>query len=383
MRGWTSGDLAAWRERQAAALAGRRQAARGREKESVLQATVERWLEQRGYWRMTPKNMAMAVRGVVLGEMRGFFGHWPQARGNPLVADLLVVSWPKQRPPLFLELKARDKWQPGQKEAVWLGLWRVAWTVGEAFGHVEEWERVDANNPTGVGYGAGRQESDAPDERQAQTAERTTQTQEDCSPEKAQGPSVSGPALAQAFEHFWHRLKRFTPDLGAGPGPAPVPGGRAAVGVGDQDPAAPGPRSQARRGRRDGCGDHGGAEGLPLGVLPDAEGEGGVCRRPGHGAGAGDGRGPGGALQTGDGVRLGDCAGGGCGRGAGEDRRHAAAGAALAGGGAVLAGQPPAGTVARPRRPRGGPGRVRRRPVLGQRPGSATAAAASAATGEE
>ena len=378
MRGWTSGDLAAWRERQAAALAGRRQAASGREKESVLQATVERWLEQRGYWRMTPKNMAMAVRGVVLGEMRGFFGHWPQAQGNPLVADLLVVSWPKQRPPLFLELKARDKWQPGQKEAVWLGLWRVAWTVGEAFGHVEEWERVDANNPTGVGYGAGRQESDAPDERQAQTAERSTQTQGPSGP-----PQTQAPSYPRWKPYTPDRLRQYAAGGGAGPGPAPVPGGRAAVGVGDQDPAAPGSCSQARRGRCDGCGDHGGAQGLPLGVLPDTEGEGGVCRRPGHGAGAGDGRGSVGALQACDGVRLGGRPRGKRGREAGKDGCHAATCSSVPGGGEVLAGESPSGTVARPRRPRGGAGGVRRRPVLGQRSRSATAAAASTATGEE
>jgi hypothetical protein len=40
----------------------------------------------------------------------------------------------------MIELKARDIWRPGQKQAVGIGLWRVAWSVDEVAMMVKEWE---------------------------------------------------------------------------------------------------------------------------------------------------------------------------------------------------------------------------------------------------
>jgi hypothetical protein len=72
--------------------------------------------------------------------IRGFFGHWTDNERNPLMPDLLVIDYPLQRAPLFLEFKTANKWQPGQKQAVCIGLWRAAWTMAEARAIVEAWE---------------------------------------------------------------------------------------------------------------------------------------------------------------------------------------------------------------------------------------------------
>ena len=54
--------------------------------------------------------------------------------------DLMIIDYPLRRPPLFVELKVREKWQPGQKNMIAARLWKLAWTVDEFAAILNEWE---------------------------------------------------------------------------------------------------------------------------------------------------------------------------------------------------------------------------------------------------
>lgn len=66
--------------------------------EAALQRQVEEWLTHLGYWPRTPKWLDLGP------PPRGWWLHFPQARGNPLVLDLLLLPL-DERPHLELELK--------------------------------------------------------------------------------------------------------------------------------------------------------------------------------------------------------------------------------------------------------------------------------------
>jgi hypothetical protein len=108
--------------------------------EAKMQAEIEEWLRGRGYWHMTAHGMEAVLNGVG-PEPRGWYAHWINSERNSLMPDLLIVSFRNDRPALFLELKAQNKYQPGQKAAISLGLWRVAFSVPDAQRIIEEWER--------------------------------------------------------------------------------------------------------------------------------------------------------------------------------------------------------------------------------------------------
>ena len=108
--------------------------------EFELQASVELELHERKYYRMTPANFDAAFKGTI--APRGFYGHWTDNERNPTICDILVVSWPVARPPLLLELKVRQVFQPGQKAAISLKLWRLAWCFEEAKAIIEAWEKT-------------------------------------------------------------------------------------------------------------------------------------------------------------------------------------------------------------------------------------------------
>ena len=109
--------------------------------ERDVQAQIEQWLAGRGYRRLTAAAVEAAFANRAVG-VRGWFGHWTENRRNPLVADLLVVPWPNVRCCLLLELKAGvgAQYQPGQKAAILLGLWWVAYDFEQAVNIVEQWE---------------------------------------------------------------------------------------------------------------------------------------------------------------------------------------------------------------------------------------------------
>jgi hypothetical protein len=116
--------------------------------ERDVQAQIEQWLAGRGYRRLTAAAVEAAFANRAVG-VRGWFGHWTENRRNPLVADLLVIPWPNVRPCLLLELKAEvgAKYQPGQKAAISMGLWEVAFDFGQAVGIVEQWENQREGKP--------------------------------------------------------------------------------------------------------------------------------------------------------------------------------------------------------------------------------------------
>lgn len=54
--------------------------------ECELQTQVEAWLEFKGYWRRTPKNIDAGP------PPEGWFIHLHQAKGNPILLDLLIMT---------------------------------------------------------------------------------------------------------------------------------------------------------------------------------------------------------------------------------------------------------------------------------------------------
>lgn len=115
--------------------------------EAVMQTAAEVWLIERGYLRLTPSNLSILATGSrgggAHGDAPGLFAHWPRCKGNPTLADIMVIPWPNDRPALLVELKPDWKpiaWQPGQREAVEAGLWHMARTVAEFRQMVLDWE---------------------------------------------------------------------------------------------------------------------------------------------------------------------------------------------------------------------------------------------------
>ena len=100
---------------------------------------VERWLEQRGYLRMTAHcaEEAKAMRGC-----RGWFGHWTDNERNPLISDHLILSGDMRRC-LLIEYKSKKhKWEAGQRELCDMGCWRLAMDAEAAKELVTTWEET-------------------------------------------------------------------------------------------------------------------------------------------------------------------------------------------------------------------------------------------------
>ena len=100
--------------------------------ECELQLQCEQWLALRGYARLTADNAAMA-------NSRGWFGHWPEARRNPLTPDLLIWDRTMGRC-LAVELKVRDVYQSGQREMIGRGAWVECRTLEAVALAVQAWE---------------------------------------------------------------------------------------------------------------------------------------------------------------------------------------------------------------------------------------------------
>ena len=120
---------------------------RERREEKDLQGETEKWLSGRGYLRLTSANISIVQSHPPAyyfernrSPCRGFFGHWFENQCNAFMPDLFVVAWPNDRPCLLLELKVRSAWQPGQKAAISMGLWKVAFDFPQAVKIVTDWE---------------------------------------------------------------------------------------------------------------------------------------------------------------------------------------------------------------------------------------------------
>jgi hypothetical protein len=105
--------------------------------EKELQGHCEWLLRLRHYRSMTAAN---SVTVGVLCNLAGWYIHVPQAQGNPLFPDIMVLPYPNDRPVLMVELKVRKKFQPGQKEMIENGMWKLAWSVEEFEAILTEWE---------------------------------------------------------------------------------------------------------------------------------------------------------------------------------------------------------------------------------------------------
>ena len=114
-----------------------RKVSRSRGTESELQKTCERFLELRGYRRMTADS-AVAEHGRSSSRLRGWFGHVARAKGNPFMPDLFVIR--RNARPLMVELKVRDKYQPGQLEMVEMGWWILVKSFDEFISALFAWE---------------------------------------------------------------------------------------------------------------------------------------------------------------------------------------------------------------------------------------------------
>jgi hypothetical protein len=77
------------------------------------------------------------ARGIV-----GFFVHLHNPIGNPQLPDLLIYDYPLRRPPLMVELKVVDTFQPGQKDAITAGMWKLAYCVEEFGALLTKWEAL-------------------------------------------------------------------------------------------------------------------------------------------------------------------------------------------------------------------------------------------------
>lgn len=102
-------------------------------REKALQADAEKWLEGVGYVRLTAANCCKG------GDVRGWFGHLAQPKGNPFLPDLLIWS-PSMEHCLCVELKVREDYAPGQRQMIARGAWIKCTTMGEFCGVVKQWE---------------------------------------------------------------------------------------------------------------------------------------------------------------------------------------------------------------------------------------------------
>jgi len=100
--------------------------------EDKFQATAERWLEHRGYLRRTKDNIAGGV------PYAGWQIHLPQAKGNPLVLDLILLRVDGKY--LEIELKTETGRVLKHQRELCAMSGKLCRTMMEFKEAVEEWE---------------------------------------------------------------------------------------------------------------------------------------------------------------------------------------------------------------------------------------------------
>lgn len=91
--------------------------------EKELQKLCEHELTRRGYVRLTADGAEMvALQSDPQDGLGGWFGHWPNAKKNPLFPDLFICDSPMQNC-LMVELKVVSRYTSGQKELIFKGCW--------------------------------------------------------------------------------------------------------------------------------------------------------------------------------------------------------------------------------------------------------------------
>jgi hypothetical protein len=76
----------------------------------------------------------------VLTFLKGWYIRLNECENNPLMPDLTILPYPNDRPVLMVELKTRKKFQPGQKEMIENGMWKLAWTISEFDAILTRWD---------------------------------------------------------------------------------------------------------------------------------------------------------------------------------------------------------------------------------------------------
>jgi len=115
--------------------------------EKELQKVCEQYLTSHDYLRLTASEAIRIDEIVAKGKdpgCKGFFGHWARNERSPFMPDLPIFAFPPTRPPLMVELKAHNVWQPGQQEMVRIGFWRACWNLEDFIIMLNKWEREPA-----------------------------------------------------------------------------------------------------------------------------------------------------------------------------------------------------------------------------------------------
>ena len=103
--------------------------------EKALQTACEGLLSRRGYVR--PTGDTLAADTLVAGWFVHL--HGKGCKGQPILPDLLIMDagWSRC---LAVELKTCERYQPGQREAIESGAWKLARSYDEFAAVLTEWE---------------------------------------------------------------------------------------------------------------------------------------------------------------------------------------------------------------------------------------------------
>ena len=100
--------------------------------EAQFEKDAERWLEHRGYLRRSKDNIAGGVPPC------GWQLHFPQAQGNPLVLDIILLRVDGRY--LEIELKTEAGKVKKHQRELWAMAGKLCRTMFELKQVIEEWE---------------------------------------------------------------------------------------------------------------------------------------------------------------------------------------------------------------------------------------------------
>ena len=93
--------------------------------EADLQTHCQNLANNRGYWKLTKENITRSISEDV--QLKGWWGHINNARKNIIMPDFFCFDIKHTRPAFLAEFKfgSNPTWQPGQRELVEMGFWRL------------------------------------------------------------------------------------------------------------------------------------------------------------------------------------------------------------------------------------------------------------------
>jgi hypothetical protein len=117
--------------------------------EADLQRQCEGLLQRRGY-----RSPSADTLSETPGQVTGWYLHIPakKARGMFMLPDLLIIDqWWKRT--LGVELKTRDEYQPGQREAIEASYWKLARDYDEFRALLDAWSFANASGQPRLAQG--------------------------------------------------------------------------------------------------------------------------------------------------------------------------------------------------------------------------------------